>query len=47
VRGVAAREFALTRTWARALAPLYEMYRDASGAAAPSTVVVGDPRRVA
>jgi len=47
VMGVAAREFALTRTWARALAPHYEMYRDASGAAAPSTVVVGDPRRVA
>jgi glycosyltransferase involved in cell wall biosynthesis len=45
--GAAAREFALTRTWARALAPLYEMYREASGAAARSTPVVDDPRLVA
>jgi glycosyltransferase involved in cell wall biosynthesis len=45
--GAAAREFALTRTWPRALAPLYQVYRDASGAPAPSTSVAGNPRRVA
>lgn len=45
--GAAARQFALTRTWERALAPLYQSYREVSGAGAPSTVVVGDPRRVA
>lgn len=45
--GAAAREFALTRTWTRALAPLYQVYRDASGIATPPAVRIGNPRRVA
>jgi glycosyltransferase involved in cell wall biosynthesis len=47
---LAAREYALTRTWALALAPLYDAYRDAAGAtstaATPARATTG-PRRVA
>ena len=50
VMGLAAREYALTRTWDRALAPLYAAYREAAGVAGRSERVApaaAGPRRVA
>jgi glycosyltransferase involved in cell wall biosynthesis len=49
--GRAAREHAVTHTWAAALAPLYDAYRDAAGVEAPSAdpaqASPAGPRRVA
>ncbi len=48
--GVAARDYALTRTWDRALVPLYAAYREAAGVAGRTERVApaaAGPRRVA